>query len=797
MPEITARLSVDLPADAPMPRFTDVTEEAGLGSFQTFAGSRTSQLPEDMGAGAAWGDYDKDGDDDLFLVSVGGAMSAPPDTWAPCELYENRGDGTFRRVEDFPDTRILGMAAAWGDADGDGWLDLVVTGFDTIRLFRNRQGRLELDESLTRDGYWSGASWGDFDNDRDLDLYVSGYVQYEPSRGGQGRASDQYGTAVPYTLNPASFEPERNLLFENDGRGSFSEVALLYGVSNPGGRSLTVMWHDFDDDGWLDLYIANDISDNALYLNRQGTFEDAGLTAWVADYRGAMGLASGDWNRDGDDDLFVTHWIAQENALYDSRLMSAPRDAGVAGGEPAETRDRPALTFSDVASPMGLGQIALQSIGWGAQFADFDSDGWLDLMVVNGSTFETDDQPPGLEAQLPFLLWNRQGLSFHDLAPLSEPLAQARVGRGLALSDFDSDGDVDILLVSLDNGVRLLRNEMEQGNWLEVSLRSRAGTGDSMTGFGDGAVVTARLGEIELRRTVGSASYLSQSTRTLHFGLGEATSVTALEVHWLGGETEIFGELTANARWEIREGDAVPRRLSPMSERERVVAFWKVQRAAMDAIKRQGDLPLAIILLRQALELNPQHEDSRYYLSNCLAAEGDLAGAMLELETLIERNPQSHRGNKQWGLLKAMYAKGPADLEAAQEALERALALNMEETGSLLALGEVALLRGDPVTARQRLELATRTNPRAVGGFFLRAYISWRDGDLSQSIDLLRTAHAARGEEWKPEGAVAEGDVAKRMHSEESPLARYWESWNGDPDPEAAFAALELRLAGR
>ncbi|MDH3524388.1 MAG: FG-GAP-like repeat-containing protein [Acidobacteriota bacterium] len=799
--EITTRLAGELPAAAPEPRFTDVTAEAGLGSFRAFAGGRSSQLPEDMGAGLAWGDFDRDGDDDLFLVGAGGTMTEPPASWAPSELYENLGDGTFRREAAFPETRILGMSAAWADADGDGWLDLVLTGVDHVLLFWNRQGSFERDDSLSLPGYWAGATWGDFDNDRDPDLYVCGYVRYAPGRGGSQRVSSQYDTAVPYTLNPASFEPERNLLFENDGRGSFTEVAALYGVSNPGGRSLTALWHDFDDDGRLDLYVANDISDNALYLNRGSTFEDAGLAAWVADYRGAMGLAAGDWNRDGDDDLFVTHWIAQENALYDSRLRSvpasAPRPAGETAvppptGEPAGP-PRP-LTFSDVAAPTGLGQIALQAVGWGTEFADFDSDGWLDLFVVNGSTFETAEQPPRLEPQAPFLLWNDGGKRFHDLAPLAEPLARARVGRGLALSDYDADGDVDIALMTLDEGVVLLRNDMPQGRWLELVLRSRGADGEAGSGFGDGATATATVGGLALRRSVGSASYLSQSSRTLHFGLGEAAGVDELEVRWPGGETLSYGGLAADARWEIVEGEPAARRVDRLSRRERVTAFWELQRAAMDAVKIEGDLPKAIGLFVQALELNPDHEDSRYYLANCLAAVGDPSGALAQLEKLTERNPMSHRGYRRWAQVRAMNASGRDDLEAAVEALERALELNPEETGSLISLGEVDLMLGDDAGAEERLEWACRSNPRAVGGFFLRAYISWRRGDGAESVRLLEAAREARGSEWKPEGAAAEGDVKARMHQEESPLARYWQTWDGTPDPDTAFAALHRRL---
>ncbi|MCB1035875.1 MAG: VCBS repeat-containing protein, partial [Acidobacteria bacterium] len=311
LPEITERLSRGLPAEAPQPRFRDVTAEAGLGGFVSFAGKRTSQLPEDMGAGAAWGDFDGDGDDDLFLVSAGGALTLPAAELAPSALYENLGDGTFRHRTDFPETRIVGMAAAWGDYDGDGRLDLVVTGYKSLLLFHNEGGSFVRDDRLEApEGYWAGASWGDFDGDRDLDLYVCGYVRYLEDAGESRGTSEQYGAAVPYTLNPASFEPEVNLLFQNEG-GSFTEVAGPWGVSNPEGRSLTALWHDFDDDGRLDLYVANDISDNALFLNRGDVFEDVSLAAWVADYRGAMGLAAGDWNRDGDDDLFVTHWLAQ------------------------------------------------------------------------------------------------------------------------------------------------------------------------------------------------------------------------------------------------------------------------------------------------------------------------------------------------------------------------------------------------------------------------------------------------------------------------------------------------------
>jgi len=806
---ITEALARDLPAGAPAPRLDDVTAAAGLDAFRGFAGHRTSQLPEDMGSGAAWGDFDNDGDEDVVVVAQGGALGAPPAALAATVLYENLGDGTFVRVSDFPETRILGMGAAWGDHDGDGWLDLVVTGYNALLLFRNEGGRLAPDPGIPdRPGYWAGASWGDFDNDRDLDLYVCGYVEYVESDADRARVSQQYGKGVPYTLNPSSYRPAANLLFRNDGDGSFTEVAEALGVENAEGRSLGALWHDLDDDGRLDLYIANDISDNVLYHNVGGAFEEISHAAWVADYRGAMGLAAGDWNRDGDDDLFVSHWIAQENALYDSLLANQPPrppDEESSTEPKAASPDSP-VKFVDVADQRGLGQIALRQIGWGAEFTDLDGDGWLDLIVSNGSTFETEDEPPRLEPMRAFLFWNGKGEHFHDLAPLNETLEKPRVGRGLAVADYDDDGDEDVLLVTHDDGVRLLRNEMQSGNWIKIRLRSLTADG-SPVGFGDGTRLIATVGDAELRRTVSSTSYLSQSSRTVHLGLGDAGRVDRLEVRWLAGEASVFENLAAGTTCVITEGDPQPvceasRRASgsvPASadERARIIEFWKHQRAAMNAIKVDGDREAAIEHFRKALALNPVHEDSLYYLSNCLVSQGDFAEATELLEELIRVSPSSHRAYKSLGIVGASAARSRAELDEAAEMLEKALAVNPEETGALLALGEIALMLGDPDTAEARLELANRTNPQAVGGYFLRGYVAWKEGDDGRARELLGRAREALGPEWTPEGMTSEGDVRSAMHVDATPLSRFWEAWDGETEPEAAFVELDLELRRR
>ncbi len=231
--------------------------------------------------------------------------------------------------------------------------------------------------------------------------------------------------------------------------------------------------------------------------------------------------------------------------------------------------------------------------------------------------------------------------------------------------------------------------------------------------------------------------------------------------------------------------------------RDRLVEFWVKERAAMDALKRENDAAKAARLFREALALNPTHEDSRYYLANSLYAQGDTAGALEQLDELIRMNPQSNRGYQRKGLLLAIAAKSGAQLNAAEECAGKALALNPEETGTLQLLGEIALLRGDRNAAERRLELVCRTNPRAAGGYFLRGYLAWKRNDAAGAREFLLAARSARGKDWKPAGTVAEGDVRARMHSEGSVLSSYWDRWDGSPDPAVAYAAIDRGLKSR
>ncbi|MBI4906564.1 MAG: VCBS repeat-containing protein [Acidobacteria bacterium] len=775
-----------LPPGAPEPRFTDVTRMAGLAAFRQFQGPRTSQLPEDMGSGVAWGDFDNDGYEDLFVVSGGGPLSVSTSQLARSLLYRNRGNGSFEIVPEFPDTHVRGMAAAWGDYNNDGWLDLLVTGFDAIILYRNDRGRLGRDQRFTSlQGFWAGAAWGDYNRDGYLDLYVCGYVKYVPGKGDASRGTQQFGKEVPFTLNPASYEPERNLLLRNNGDGTFTEVARKAGVANPEGRSLSALWHDFDGDGWLDLYVANDISENKLYLNRQGKFTDAGRSAWVEEYRGSMGLAAGDFDRDGDDDLVISHWIAQQYALYQSLLTEQKLTGGV----------KQELHFTDVAEMLGIGQPSMQSIGWGAVFADFDSDGWPDLMVANGSTFERKETSPRILAPMPsFLFWNARGEYFHDLAPWNRSLAEPHVSRGLAIADFDNDGSMDAAIVDHGEGVRLLRNDVPHGNWVELRLHSRVPNSRTPLGFGDGATVIAWIGNIPLRRTVTSASYLSQDSRRVHIGLGSATKVDRVEVRWLGGRQQTWTNLAANRIWSITQGEQEAQVFAPPAVVSGLVRFWETQRAAMDAMKRDHDFPKAARLFREALSLNAGHEDSHYYLANCLAAMGDTGGAVAELDALVGVNAQSHRAFQRKGELLAASASSRAQLEAARRSLEVALRLNSEETGTLLLLGEVALGAGDLNAAERYFTHVCQANSRAANAWFFRGYIAWKRNDPRQATAMLSAARAAVGPDWKPAGSALEGDVRRRMYSESGFLSVFAQQWDGGMTPERAYQRLEQYL---
>jgi tetratricopeptide (TPR) repeat protein len=786
--EITRHLDRDLPADVPAIRFTEVATEAGI-VFDHFQGRRSTQLPEDMGSGLAWGDYDGDGDPDLYLVNMAGPLpagpGAPGGSPARSALYRNDGDGTFTDVTMAAAVGAdgHGMGAAWGDADGDGDLDLFVTRYGANILYRNHGDGTFADATRETglggiDGFWSGASWADYDGDGDLDLYVCGYVRYRYDATLAGRASLQYQASVPYTLNPSTYEPERNLLYRNDG-GRFREVGRAAGVDNLTGRSLSAAWADLDGDGRPDLYVANDVSDNALFHNRgDGTFKDISHAAWVADYRGAMGLGIGDWENDGDLDIFITHWLAQENGFYVNQKGTMPA-----------TADTP-VRFLDEADQHGLGQIALDYIGWGAGFLDIDNDGRLDLYAIDGSTFEREDDTALLVPMRSLLFWNagRERGYFEVGAVAGEAWTSEHVGRGAAAADYDGDGDPDLAVLVNGGRARLLRNDGRGGAWLRVVTRgpARGSSGGATPGaarpggrprrtptFAEGAVLRLTSGGVTQMRVIGSGpSYLSQAPPgETHFGLGAATQVERLAIAWPDGRSEQFDSLPANAVVTLVEGEPPVVRPGGPRDRAAVMRFWRALQQAT-ALRMKRDFGAAETAYREALAIDPAHEDCLYYLGQVLAELDRPDEARDQFLRLVAVNPHSARGHLALGaLLSSPDARGAADLAAAEDHLRRAHDINGEETGPLVRLGEVLIVRGEVVEARRWLEDAARTNPKSIDAAFLAGYLRWEAGDRGAAAAALERARAAAQVQAPIKGVLGEGD-RKAAPPLQSPLGK-------------------------
>ena len=781
---LSSVLERGVPEDAPSITFTDVSEEAGI-TAPHFPGARTSRLPEDMGSGAAWADYDDDGWLDLYVVSQSGPLDLTPAEVAASPahgtLYRNRGDGTFEDVSEAAgvDFRGTGMAAAWADYDRDGDPDLLVTAYGPLVLYRNRgDGTFEDVTAETGlgglDGFWAGVSWADYDRDGDLDAYVTGYVDYQDPD--DQRAVLQYDVEQPASLNPSAFPPARNLLLRNDD-GAFTDVAESAGVADPEGRSLSAAWIDLDGDGWPDLYVADDVSDNRLFHNRgDGTFEDVSHAALVADYRGSMGIAVGDWDRDGDPDLFLTHWIAQENALY----MNLSGGAGRVGPT--------SLRFMDVADRYGLGQVALDYVGWGTSFFDYDNDGHLDLLVVNGSTLQEPDAADRLVPMRDLLLWNGGGArGFFDVSSLAGPYFERRhVGRGAAFGDYDNDGDVDVVIVNHGARPALLRNDAPDGRaWLQVDLRGRDGPAL-------GARVRVVVDSVRHVRFVGAqSSYLSQNSPIQHFGLGDAGQVDTLEVRWPSGASQVFTGLpvgrrvrlveggepvlvtpagatggagsaapTDAPRWTSSSGAVTPAgAAASAADRDRVREFWTRFREATTH-RVAGRLDSAVMSYRRARTLDPDHEDTLYYLGSVLLDLGRFDEARDALERLVRVNPASARGHGRLGMLH-MCGDGPAAdrLAAAEAAYRESAALNREATGAYLRLAEAALARRDLDGAARALEIVLGSDPDSAPAHFLRGYIAWREGRADDAEYAFRRALDAGG---AGDGLVSgEGDTSE------------------------------------
>ncbi|MBI5364500.1 MAG: VCBS repeat-containing protein [Planctomycetes bacterium] len=739
-------LARKLPDDRPKARFEDVTAASGL-AFRHFPFTRTNRLPEDMGSGVALADVDGDGWTDVFLVNVarpmGASESTPP---ARCAVYRNRGDGTFEDASAAAglDLAVMGNGAAFLDGDADGDLDLLVTSFDALDYLENDgHGRFhdatERAGLLGLRGFWTGIAVGDYDKDGAIDAYVCGYVRWTDDTGGADRVAKQYGADIPASINPSSFAPEKNLLLRNLGGGRFEERAEAAGVANPTGRSLSASFADLTGDGWPDLYVANDVSDNALFVNHgDGTFTDEAAPAMVADYRGAMGLAVGDFDGDGDLDFGVTHWIGQENALYVNH--SKPADAA---------HPRGWFLFMDEADRFGLGSTTLQTVGWATRFFDFDNDGVLDLFAVNGSTIPDAKDRTELVPQRAQLFWNGGGKrGFYELgktagAFFTEPV----VGRGGATFDYDQDGDEDLVVVVHGGSARLLRNDGGDAKH-SVRVRMRQPSGNTFA-IGAKLALTAggrtRVDELDTQ-----GSYLSQhAVGELAFGLGDAARVEKLAVTWPDGVAEELTDLPVDAlvTWtrgappviELLPGKRAAFAKGPAKLEDRKRFYALLDRASRERVA--GEFAKAEATYGESLGVWPGHADSLYYRANCKWEQGRVDEALATLDELVRIHPGESRAWMQMGVL-ALQREGrtPADLDRAERAFARNHALNGEESLPVVRLGVVLFLTGDFARADERFADALVLNAQSVEAAWFRGAVAWRKGDHAGAEQWLAKA---------------------------------------------------------
>ena len=749
---LTADLARSIPADHPNVVFTDVTRASGI-DFHHFSGTRTSQIPEDMGSGAAWGDYDNDGWLDLVVANEVGPIDMPDAerqrSPARTTLYHNNHDGTFTDVTSRSgiDFRGWGMGVSWADYDNDGRIDLLITAYGHNVLYHNNGDGTFIDRSAESgiglpNGFWCGAAWGDYDKDGLLDVYITGYVTYTRDL---GDAKGKYDVENPASINPVSFKGERNLLFHNLGNGKFAEVAHKLGVDNPEGRSLGAAWVDLDEDGWPDLYVGNDESSNALFRNLgNGKFTDVAERARVMDYRSSMGMAVGDWNGDGYQDLFLTHWVAQGNALYDNQL-GMPHPAPAAGD--------PAMTFMDDADRFGLGQSSLDFIGWATSFIDYDDDGKLDLFIVNGSTLQDREHPTRLVPMQSKLYWNRGPQEgFFDLSPVSgDYFRHAYVGRGAAFGDYDNDGDIDVFIVNHGGPGVLLRNDGGNRNhWLELELR---GTKSNRQGIGAKVRLVAG-GSAQVRQVGAQSPYLSQNSLIETFGLGAVARVDTIVVIWPSGVRQVTTGISANQRLTITEGES-----TGGSDRDRVNAFWDLYRKAT-AERIAGQVDSAVDTYDRALALNPEHEDALYYDGSMRFARGEFNEAARAWRQLVSVDPRSGRTHSQLGtLFLCIDAGAPYNLDSAAAHLRLADQINREQTAPRLHLGEVALIRGDPGSAKRLFDEVLTTNSQSRQALFYRGYIAWRGGDSAAARSAYTKSAAATDATPSLSGVSGEGDT--------------------------------------
>ena len=530
---------------APGFRFVDVTSSAGI-QFRHNSGAYGGKLlPETLGSGCAFFDYDSDGWQDILLVN-GTDWPGHKRDRSTLKLYRNNRNGTFSDVTRAAglDIEMYGMGVAAGDYNNDGYPDLLITCVGQNRLFKNTGKGTFVDVTKSsglggRQALSTSAIWFDFDRDGLLDLFVCNYVKWSPEH-------DVFcsldGKNKSY-CTPEAYRGETCWLFRNRGDGSFEDVTASSGVFDSSSKSLGVAMLDYDQDGWPDLLVANDTQPNKLYRNqRNGTFKDVAVEAGIAfsaegKARAGMGVDVADFDNSGTPGVAITN--------FDNEMIGLYR---VSNGN-----------FADVATQSGVGLPSKNTLGFGCVFLDADLDGALDLAVVNGHIDDTVRNVRGVGyAQPPQLFLNNGKGIFHDVAAeISGGFSQPKVGRGLAYGDFDRDGDIDLLMTTNHGPAYLYRNDQLAGN---RSIRFRlVGTKSNRDAIG-ASLKIFHNGSIQSRLVKGGSSYLSQSELPVTFGVGKQDKINRVVIQWPSGRTEEYKDLTTGRAYECVEGKGITRR---------------------------------------------------------------------------------------------------------------------------------------------------------------------------------------------------------------------------------------------
>jgi hypothetical protein len=524
-------------------RFVDVTASAGI-QFQHNSGAFGGKfLPETLGSGCAFLDYDRDGWQDILLIN-GMDWPGHKRKRSTLRLYRNNRNGTFTDVTAHAglDLEMYGMGVAVGDYDNDGFPDILITCVGQNRLFHNTGKGTFTDVTNSsglgkRLGFSTSALWFDYDRDGLLDLFVCNYVKWSAEHDVFCSLDGKHKSYC----TPEAYRGETCWLFHNRGNGTFEDVTAHSGIFDSSSKSLGVAMLDDEQSGWADLLIANDTQPNKLYRNqRNGTFQDVAVEAGLAfssegKARAGMGVDTGDFLNSGHAGVAITNFDNEMTGLYQFNGKS----------------------YDDIAPQAGVGLASKNSLGFGCAFFDANLDGWLDLAVANG---HIDDTVRNIRrnvgyAQPPQLFLNNGNASFHDIAAdIGGGFAQPKLGRGLAFADFDRDGDLDLLLTTNNGTAYLYRNDQLAGN---RSIRFRlVGTKSNRDAIGATVRIVSN-GVHQLRMVKSGSSYLSQSELPLTFGLEKHDQIESAVINWPSGRTEEFKNLSAGRCYECVEGKGI------------------------------------------------------------------------------------------------------------------------------------------------------------------------------------------------------------------------------------------------